>query len=475
MAKLFNTMGRKKQILKPIIDNEIRMYTCGPTVYDYAHIGNLRAYLCWDLLKRVLESDGYSVKHVMNFTDVGHLVSDDDAGQDKMEKGAQRERKSAWQVAEFYINAFRNDIKKLRIIEPTILPRATDHIKEMIGMIQVLEKKGFTYVIEDGVYFDSSKLSDYGKLANLDIEGLKAGARVEMAEGKKNVTDFALWKFSPKGGKRDMEWESPWGIGFPGWHIECSVMARKYLGDTLDIHCGGIDHIPVHHTNEIAQSEAATGKKFSKFWVHNEFMSVEGKKMSKSLGNFYTLKDIEEKGFSPVSFRYLCLSSHYRSQMSFSFEALKDAQNAVNNLNDFFHRIKSSGKDLKENAKIIKALEKAKKNFKKSLDDDLNTPNALSAVFGLMKVVNREIESGKADKKSVEEVVKFFDEFNRIFDVLEETNNEISEEEQKLIDQREAFRKERNFEEADRIREELKQRGLTLEDSPEGPRWKRQK
>lgn len=474
MVKLFNTMGRKKQLLKPMIDNEIRMYTCGPTVYDYAHIGNLRAYLCWDLLKRVLESDGYSVKHVMNFTDVGHLVSDDDSGQDKMEKGAERERKSAWEIADFYIGAFKNDIKKLRIHEPTINPRATDHISEMIDMIKILEKKGFTYLIEDGVYFDSAKLSDYGKLANLDIEGLKAGARVEMAEGKKNITDFALWKFSPKGSKRDMEWDSPWGKGFPGWHIECSVMARKYLGDTLDIHCGGIDHIPVHHTNEIAQSEAATGKKFSRFWVHNEFMSVEGKKMSKSIGNFYTLKDIEEKGFSPIAFRYLCLSSHYRSQMSFSFEALKDSQNAVDNLNDFVQRLKSTMHSNEENPRISKALEKAKKNFLKSLDDDLNTPNALSAVFGLMKYVNKEIESDKADKKSIEELAKFFDEFNKIFDVLEESG-EITAEEQKLIDQREHFRKEKNFIEADKIRDELKQCGLSLEDSHQGPRWKRQK
>lgn len=470
--RLFNTMTRNKEPFEPLHGNEVRMYTCGPTVYDYAHIGNLRAFLSWDLLKRVLQANGFSVKHAMNYTDVGHLVSDDDTGEDKMEKGAEREKKSAWEIAEFYINAFEEDAKKLRIKEPTFKPRATEHIKEMIDLVKILEEKGFTYIIDDGVYFDTSKLHDYGKLAKLDIEGLKAGARVEMAEGKKNPTDFALWKFSPKGKKRDMEWESPWGKGFPGWHIECSVMASKYLGETLDIHCGGIDHIPVHHTNEIAQSEAASGKKFSNFWVHNEFVAVDGKKMSKSLGNFYTLRDLEGKGFSPIAFRYLCLSTHYRSKMNFTTESLKDAENAVDSINNFMSRLCDFSEAADENKIISESVERAKKYFEESLNDDMNTPNALAEVFGMMNTVNREIDLCKADRKSIEKVKEFMIKFNEIFDVLSE-KEEIPDEIVKLAEQREMCRKEKKFQEADGLRKRINELGYLIEDREKGPMIKK--
>ena len=441
MLALYNTLARKKQVFKPLKGRNVLLYTCGPTVYDYAHIGNLRSFLFEDLLRRTLEFNGYKVTHVQNFTDVGHMTSDADAGEDKMSVGAEREHKTAWEIANFYIDQFKEDMKKLRIEEPTHWPRATDHIKEMIQLVQALEKKGFTYAIDDGVYFDTSKMNDYGKLARLNAKGLKAGARVDMG-GKRNSTDFALWKFSKT--KRDMEWDSPWGKGFPGWHIECSAMAMKYLGETIDIHCGGVDHIPVHHTNEIAQSEAATGKHFARLWLHNEFMLVDGRKMSKSLGNYYTLNDLAGKGFPAVAFRYLCLSVHYRSQMNFTLDALEDAQNAVQAINDFIFRL-GSGKTAPENKKIIAALKKSKENFLNALNDDLNTPVALAAVFALMKIVNKEIDAGKADKKSLKAVGGFFDDVNSIFDVIEKQDVALTAEEKKLVTLREHFRKQKDF------------------------------
>ena len=516
MLKFYNTLTRKKQPFKPIKDKEVLLYTCGPTVYDYAHIGNLRAFLFYDLLKRVMEFNGFRVKHVWNLTDVGHLVSDSDEGEDKMQLGAQREKKTAWQVADFYIHAFMDDIKRLSIKEPDGWPRATDHIDEMTELVKALEKKGFAYIIEDGIYFDTSRLKDYGKLARLNIKGLKAGARVEMAEGKRNATDFALWKFSPAGKKRDMEWDfvdeaavsdddyenirrisennpniqilsasedrtkkgSNKNIrinmkGFPGWHIECSAMARKYLGDTIDMHCGGVDHIAVHHTNEIAQSEAATGKKFANFWLHNEFLLVDGKKMSKSLGNYYTLNSIREKGFPATAFRYLCLSVHYRSQMNFTLDALKDAEKTVQGIRDFVFRLKNAGKDGKANKKIAAALKKCRDKFARSLDDDLNTPGAFAALFGLMKAVNKEIDGGKADKESLQHVLGFFTEANSILDVMDEKESELTADEKKLVELREHFRRNRDFKAADEIRRQLKEKGVVVEDTPQGARWKK--
>jgi cysteinyl-tRNA synthetase len=472
MLFLFNTMGRKKQVFKPIFGNNVLMYSCGPTVYDYAHIGNLRAFLFYDLLKRVLLYNGYQVKHIMNITDVGHLVSDEDQGEDKMEIGALRERKTAWQVADFFINSFSEDMAKLKIISPDALPRATDHIEEMIELIKKLEEKGFTYAIDDGIYFDTAKLKDYGRLALLDKKGLKAGARVEITEGKKNPTDFALWKFS-LGKKRDMEWDSPWGIGFPGWHIECSAMAMKYLGETIDIHCGGQDHVTVHHPNEIAQSEGASGKKFSNFWLHNEFLLVNGRKMSKSAGNYYTLKDIIKLGYSPSAFRYLCMCSHYRSQMNFTLDALKDAQNTLESINEFLHRIKTMGQDIDESPKIKSALKKASLEFLKSINDDLNMPKALSILFDLMRSVNKEIDAGKADKKTLESVENFLRDIDKILDIIDESKMELTKDEKKLIELREQFRRLKDFRASDEIRQQLKEKGVTVEDTAHGVKWKK--
>lgn len=515
MLKLYNTLARKKQVFKLLKGKEVLLYACGPTVYQYAHIGNLRAYIFEDLLRRVLEFSGFSVRHVMNFTDVGHLVSDADEGEDKMEIGAQREHKTAWQVADFYIDAFKADIKKLHIKEPQVWCRATDHIEEMTLLVKTLEQKGYTYIIEDGIYFDTSKLRDYGKLAKLHVRGLKAGARVEMAEGKRSHTDFALWKFSPPDKKRDMEWDFVDELivgddvlndviriseknkniqiletsilpnkqnmkkakinfrGFPGWHIECSAMSMKYLGKTIDIHCGGVDHIAVHHTNEIAQSEAATDKKFVRFWLHNEFMLVDGKKMAKSLGNYYTLNDIRAKGFSPLAFRYLCLSVHYRSQMNFTLAALQDAENALQSIQDFIFRLKNLGTDGKKNAKIEAAVKTAKTNFMKSINDDLNMPNAFAVLFECMKIVNKEIDAGRADKRSLGDVENFFAGINKILGIIEEKKAELTPEEKKLIDLREHFRSVKDFKAADEIRRQLKEKGVFLEDTPHGPKWKK--
>ena len=340
----------------------------------------------------------------------------------------------------------------------------------MIDLVQTLQDKGYAYTIGDGVYFDTLKFKDYGKLARLDVKGLRAGARVEIAEGKLHPTDFALWKFSRT--KRDMEWDSPFGRGFPGWHIECSAMAMKHLGATIDVHCGGVDHIPVHHTNEIAQSEAATGEIFSRYWLHNEFMLVDGKKMSKSLGNFYTLRDLTDKGFTPVAFRYFCLSSHYRSQINFTLDALQDAEKTVKNINDFVHRLKHPNTQGK-NKPIDKTLEKAEKIFVESVNDDLNMPKALAELFDLMRVVNGEIDAGRGAAESLDAVHEFFVRINSILDVLDETKTELTQEEKKLMDLREHFRRQKDFKAADDIRQQLKEKGIELEDTPHGARWKK--
>ena len=331
----------------PLDDNLIRIYTCGLTVYDFAHIGNLRKYIFDDLLKRTLEAVGFKVKHVMNITDVGHLTSDADLGEDKIEKGAKREHKSAWEIAKFYEKKFIEDLKQLNVELPDVICRATEHIDDQIALIKVLEEKGFTYKTADGIYFDSSKLPDYGKLASLDKENLLEGVRVEKNPEKKNPTDFALWKLSASQGtqKRDMEWPSPWGVGFPGWHIECSAMSTKYLGQPFEIHTGGVDHIAVHHTNEIAQSEAAFGKPLAKYWVHSEHLLENGHKMAKSAGHFIRLQDLREKGFNPLDFRYFCLMAHYRTKLNFSWESLGAARSSLGKIRAFARSLDDEKED----------------------------------------------------------------------------------------------------------------------------------
>jgi len=472
--KLYNTLGRKKQTFKPIEDKNVGMYTCGPTVYWYAHIGNLRSYIFADTLKRILLYYGYKVKHVMNITDVGHLTSDADTGEEKMEIAARREHKSAWDIAKFYEKRFFEDSAKLNIIKPDVVCRATDHIKEQIALIKTLEKKGFTYTISDGVYFDTSKLKNYGELAKLDIEGLRAGARVEIAEGKKNPTDFALWKFSPKDKKREMEWESPWGTGFPGWHIECSAMSMKYLGEHFDIHTGGIDHIPVHHTNEIAQSEAATGKKFVNYWVHGAFLQLKEGRMGKSEGNIIRVDNLIQEGFDPLAYRYLVLTAHYRSPLVFSKEGLAAVQITLNRLYDFIKRLKSVNESTTYK-NFSKLISKVKKEFEDSINDDLNTPNALAAISDFVRETNKLLDENKLGKSQTKQAIETMFDFDKVLglNLAEVKEEKLSNEIMEKIKQREEARAKKDFKTSDKIRNELKEKGIILEDQPDGgTRWK---
>jgi len=393
------------------------------------------------------------VKHVQNITDVGHLTSDEDAGEDKMEAGAKREGKSAWDVAKFYTKAFKSDFKKLNILPPDIWCKATDHIKEQIELIKVLEKKGFTYQIDDGIYFDTSKLKDYGKLVKLDIKGLKAGARIDI-HGKKLKTDFALWKFSPKNKKRDMEWKSPWGVGFPGWHIECSAMAMKYLGNPFDLHCGGIDHAPVHHTNEIAQTEGATNKELAKVWLHGEFLIINKGKMSKSKDNFITLASLEERGFSAEDYRYFLLNAHYRMQLHFSWEALESAKCSL-------IRLKENVRTLKRSTSSKNTKNKYAKLFLDAINDDLNIPKALAITWTVIR------DKDLANKEKIL-LMKNFDKVLGLDLFKREIKVAVPKEVLALVKQREAARKTGDFQKSDELRNKIKKKGFTVEDTSAG-------
>lgn len=447
------------------------MYCCGPTVYLYAHIGNFRTYIFEDVLRRVLEFNGFKVKHVMNITDVGHLTSDADTGEDKMEVGAKRERKTIWEIAEFYTKAFFEDAEKLNMLKPMIVCKATDHITDIIELVRKLEKKGCTYVTDSGVYFDTSKLKDYGKLTGMSFERLnetlKAGARVEFDPQKRNITDFGVWFFSPKDKKRQMEWDSPWGVGFPGWHAECSAMSMKHLGETFDIHCSGIDHIPIHHTNEIAQSEAATGKKFVNYWLHGAFL-VFGKeaKMAKSEGKIITVKNLVEKGFDPLAFRYLCMTAHYRSELVFTWESLQAAQNALFTLREHVRKL---SEDIEGKREWSKKAEEYRGKFLGAMNDDLNTPEALALVWKLVR-----------DEKEISHREKYelLLEFDRIFALdlnRELIREELPKEAEELIRKREQARKAKDWKKADQIRQQLKAIGIIIEDTPQGVKWRIEK
>lgn len=475
--RLYNTLSRTKEVFKPIKNKQVGMYCCGPTVYWYAHLGNLRTYIFEDILRRVLEYNGYKVKHVMNFTDVGHLTSDEDTGNDKIEESAKKERKTAQEIANYYIAAFKRDAAALNIKPPTLYVRATDHIKEQIEIVKILEEKNFTYKIADGVYFDTSKLKDYGQLARLNLEGQKAGARVEVVQNKKNPADFAVWKFTPSGARRHQEWDSPWGRGFPGWHLECSAMARKYLGEQFDIHCGGIDHIPIHHTNEIAQSEIAYGKIPARFWLHGEFLLIDENKMAKSLGNLITVKKIAEK-FNPLAFRYLTLTAHYRSPLNLTWESMEASQIALNNLYEKMRELNSipSGKwrltklranlDLasQKEKELFKKIRKYQEDFLEAINDDLDMPRAVS-IFWQM-VDNNEIPPGA--KKEL------FLKFDRIFGFgfAHIKTVVVPPEIKKLVQQREQLRQSQDWEKADKIRRKIERAGWIVEDTPEGPKTK---
>lgn len=458
--KFYNTRSRSVEEFKAVAAPRVGLYTCGPTVYNYAHLGNLRTYLFEDWLKRVLVYAGYEVKQVMNVTDVGHLVGDGDLGEDKMELGAAREGRSAWEIADYYWQSLRDDLKVLNIIEPTCWVKATDHIPEQIALIELLEKKGFTYQTPDGIYFDTEKFPHYNQLSHLRLEDLKEGARVEKNAAKKNPTDFALWKFSPAGSKRQMEWNSPWGLGFPGWHIECSAMALKYLAANLDIHCGGIDHINVHHTNEIAQSEAATGEKFFNYWLHGAFLNVAGgKKMAKSAGNFLTVKKaLIDKKINPLAFRLAAASVHYRKPMEYSETSLRQAENTWRNL------VRQVAALPEAPGKINAAWQES---FWEAVADDLNLPQALAVTQDLLKA-----NLDEADKLAT--VLDFdrvlglsLDRAKELADrevLLEELAPEIKA----LVLARETARAEHDFAAADRLRAELRERGYAIEDSKQG-------
>ena len=455
--KLFNTLGREIQDINPISDNKIKMYTCGITVYGQPHIGNWLAYIYSDVLVRVLLAAGYEVERTQNITDVGHLVSEEDDGEDKMQKGAQKEGLTAWQVADKYIKICQEESKKLGLLQPEHVIRATDLIPEQIEFVKELEAKGYTYRTEDGIYFDTSKLDDYGKLAKLDIKGLQAGNRVEIKD-KRNATDFALWKFSPKDGtKRDMEWESPWGIGFPGWHLECSVIARESLGDQIDLHTGGIDHIPVNHTNEIAQAEALTGKKpFSRHWFHNNHIKVNGSKMSKSLGNIYTLSDIEQKGFGLDAFRLMVLSSHYQTEGNFTWEIMEAAQNRLNNWKSTADmRWQQASQEVKDQDCSFKD-----KFIDVLVNENLDTPKALAIIDSTFD----DIANFKVSSSCINEIIATIKSVLGI----DLARDDISDDQKALLAQRAQARDDKDWARSDSIRQELLETGIKVRDDKPG-------
>lgn len=459
--ELFNTMGRTLQEFKPAAD-VVSFYTCGPTVYHYAHIGNLRAYINEDVLKRVLTFNGYKVKHVMNITDVGHLVSDADEGEDKMIKGAKREGLTAWDVAKKYTEAFLADEAELNIIPPDVIAPATEYISEQIEMVKKLEELGYTYIIEDGVYYDTSKFPSYGALSGQNLEELQAGARVEMVEGKKNACDFAVWKFSPKDEKRDMEWDSPWGKGFPGWHIECSAIALKELGENLDIHCGGVDHIKIHHTNEIAQIEPLIGHKWCNIWVHSEFLNDKDGKMSKSKGDFLTLRVLAEQGISALAYRYFVLTAHYRSLLNLSSEALDAAQKGYKNL---LSRIDDLREDVGTNTLVTAAdvvdLREIRERILEIINKDINTSELLAYMFEVLK-------DKMFSPVTKLEAVNYFDEIFGLKLTEVREKEAIPEDVIKLADERLAAKKIGDFGAADELREQIKAAGYEVSDNSEG-------
>jgi cysteinyl-tRNA synthetase len=463
---LYNTAARAKQPFESLKPGVVGMYCCGPTVYHFAHIGNLRTYVFEDLLRRALEAAGYTVKHVVNITDVGHLTSDADTGEDKMEKGARREGRSVWDIADYYAQAFFKDWKALGLLEPTAWPKATAHIPEQIALIEDLEKKGFTYFVEgDGVYFDTSKFPRYPDFAKLDIEGLQAGSRVAMAD-KRNPTDFALWKVSPTDAQRQMEWDSPWGRGFPGWHVECSAMAMKLLGETLDIHCGGTDHIRVHHTNEIAQSECSTGKPFANYWIHGGWLleapddSGKGSgKMSKSSGEFVTLDVLIRQGYTAMDYRFFCLTAHYRNYLNFSYQGLDTARDSLRNLRKRTDSL--IGKAVVPHSE--RALE-WKSRFLEAVGDDLNYPQAL----GILNLMLKDPDLLEGERAGL---VAAFDKLLGLGLTVAPAaveQAELPEDLKPLLAARAAARAAKDWAASDAIRDQFKAAGFEVKDNKDG-------
>jgi cysteinyl-tRNA synthetase len=448
---LYDTYTRSIREFIPINPHDVGLYACGLTVYDYAHIGNLRTYVFEDILRRTLEYNGFKVKHVMNITDVGHLTSDADTGEDKMEKGSRRTGKSAWELAEFYTDEFKKDLHRLNILEPHIWCKATDHIQEQIEFIQCIEKNNYTYRTSDGIYFDTFKLPNYGYMARLNIDGLQAGTRIDMGE-KKHPTDFALWKFSPEGKKRQMEWQSPWGTGFPGWHIECSAMSIKYLGAFFDIHCGGEDHIPVHHTNEIAQTMACYNTRLANFWMHGYFLQLDDEKMSKSSGEFLRLQTLIDKGYDPLAYRYFCLNAIYRVKLNFNWESLDGAAKSL-------YRIQSQVYDWGEPGSID---EHYLEEFISHVSNDLNMPRALAVTWDLVRS-DLHHSTKKATILAFDQILGLrLADWSPHVEIIPDSILE-------LVKQRQIARSEKRWQDADKIREIISDSGYEVKDTQDGP------
>ncbi len=447
--KLYNTLTRKIENFEPQDTERVKVYTCGPTVYSFAHIGNFTCYVYWDLLVRTLKQQGYGVDRILNITDVGHLTSDADDGEDKMEKGAKREGKTVWEVAEMYMNDFLKNFRALNMVEPSKICRATDYVKEDMALVDALDKKGFLYDTSDGLYYDTSKFPTYADFARLDLEHLKAGARVEFSSEKRNVSDFAVWKWIRDGEDHAMKWEYRGRMGYPGWHIECATIIHEELGEPIDIHCGGIDHIPIHHTNEIAQLEGAYGKQMSKFWLHNNFITIEGQKISKSLGNVYMFDDLAERGYTHMDYKMWVLQGHFQSERNFSFEDLAAAKQRLLNYRNFAAL---------RWQKDVTDLSATKEAMMAQLENNLNSAGALAE---LDKVMSKNAPD--------EKFVQFLDEIFGL-DIAESTPD-ISKELKAKIAERIKAKKAKDFAKADQLRDEIAKDGITLLDGADGTIW----
>jgi cysteinyl-tRNA synthetase len=470
---LYNTFSRRLEEFAPLESGTVKMYACGPTVYNYAHIGNLRTYLFEDILRRVFTYAGYEIIHVMNITDVGHLTGDDDEGEDKMLKSSRETGRSVWEIAEFYTRAFFADTGKLNILTPTISCKATEHIEDMIRLIQRLEQKGHTYRSGGNVYFSIDTFPDYGRMAGLKLDELQAGARIAVDKHKRNPMDFVLWFTNSKFEHQAMVWDSPWGRGYPGWHIECSAMSMKYLGEQFDIHCGGSDHIQVHHTNEIAQSEAATGKKWVSYWIHGEFLIDDTGKMAKSKGDFLTLSLLEKRGYSPLDYRYFCLTAHYRSQLQFSFEALDSARRARRNLVERTAALVRAAGEVKGRAEESKRRkEELHEQFRSHISRDFNMPQALADLWTVLK----------DPLLTPADALFLTEDFDRVLGLSlreeaqvsgDSPQGELDSDVAALLEERAEARASRNYSRADEIRDILQQRGVEIQDTPAGTTWRK--
>jgi len=452
--KIYNTLTREKEDFKPLNGTDVKIYSCGPTVYSYAHIGNFRTYIFMDTLRRVLKYNGYKLKHAMNITDVGHLESDADEGEDKMLKAAKKENKDPYEIAKFYTDAFFRDFDILNIDRPEIICKATDHIKEMLQFVKKIVENGYAYETSRGIYFDISKLDKYPVLSTRKIDEQIAGARIAVDDEKRNPEDFALWIKAPE--NHIMKWESPWGLSYPGWHIECSAMSRKYLGDEFDIHTGGIDHIPTHHENEIAQSKGANGKIPAKYWMHCNYLQVDGGKMSKSLGNVYTVSTLIEKGINPLAFKLFCFSSHYRNNINFTFEGIEATNKAYVRLKDGYNKHKEGKEYVSEDI-----INEFKTKFEEAINDDLNMPMAMGIVWDVIKYSSK--------SKKLSQLLEKFDEVLGLkIDEIDKNSIDLPEEIKELIEQRKSARENKEWELSDKLRDRIIELGYLVKDTKNG-------